>query len=228
MRSTLSRSVAALAAGAALSLASAGVAFADATPVPDDVIPHDNTHNQASFWEAYLLEEFGIEATCTKDDKPGDPWIVPAAPSGQAWVLAVVKGGAGDSANELYYEPEAGWALSHQSKGNSHVIICSAVPEEVPTTPPTTETTPPTTPPTTETTPPTTETTPPTTATTPPTTPTTPVTTSTPPATGPVIETDRPGGSGGAASLGLVAAAGVLAAAAGALVLNRRRQSAEH
>ncbi|GEM_PF-1713187 len=218
MRSTLSRSVAALAAGAALSLASAGVAFADATPVPDDVIPHDNTHNQASFWEAYLLEEFGIEATCTKDDKPGDPWIVPAAPSGQAWVLAVVKGGAGDSANELYYEPEAGWALSHQSKGNSHVIICSAVPEEVPTTPPTTETTPPTTPPTTETTPPTT----------PPTTSTTPVSTSTPPATGPVIETDRPGGSGGAASLGLVAAAGVLAAAAGALVLNRRRQSAEH
>jgi len=207
MRSTLSRSVAALAAGAALSLASAGVAFADATPVPDDVIPHDNTHNQASFWEAYLLEEFGIEATCTKDDKPGDPWIVPAAPSGQAWVLAVVKGGAGDSANELYYEPEAGWALSHQSKGNSHVIICSAVPEEVPTTPPTTETTPPTTPPTTS---------------------TTPVSTSTPPATGPVIETDRPGGSGGAASLGLVAAAGVLAAAAGALVLNRRRQSAEH
>ena len=203
MRSTLSRSVAALAAGAALSLASAGVAFADATPVPDDVIPHDNTHNQASFWEAYLLEEFGIEATCTKDDKPGDPWIVPAAPSGQAWVLAVVKGGAGDSANELYYEPEAGWALSHQSKGNSHVIICSAVPEEVPTTPPTTETTPPTT-------------------------STTPVSTSTPPATGPVIETDRPGGSGGAASLGLVAAAGVLAAAAGALVLNRRRQSAEH
>jgi hypothetical protein len=51
--------------------------------------------------------------------------------------------------------------------------------------------------------------------------------TTTKPVTGPVVETDRPGGSD-SSQLGLFAGAGVLLAAAGAMALNRRRESAEH
>jgi hypothetical protein len=51
--------------------------------------------------------------------------------------------------------------------------------------------------------------------------------TTTKPVTGPVVETDRPGGSD-SSQLGLLAGAGVLLAAAGAMALSRRRESAEH
>ena len=201
MRSTITRSLAAVTLGAALTLAPVGVAFADGhiAPEPDLTLPNQPELNQPETFEAWLLSEYDIVATCEKIEPVDDPFIVPPQPSeDEEWSLVVVKGGSGDAANELWFYPQPGWELSHATAGNSHVIVCTSDVEDEETTTSTT---------TTHT--------------------TTTTTTTTTPVTGPVVETDRPAG-GDYGQLGLFAGAAVALAAAGGLALNRRRQSAEH
>ncbi|MGA8044663.1 MAG: hypothetical protein WCA30_00185 [Dermatophilaceae bacterium] len=232
MRSTLTRSIAAVGLGVALTLAPVGVALAADPTVPNPIdepfvdtsIGDDNEYNQEANWE-FWLTELGFEGvSCQKTDYEGEGpavYEVPEYDSEDApWLLAIVKAGADPSTdgmtNDLYWEPAPGEELEHNSgKSISHVIICSAYVE--------TETTPPTTPVTSTTT----STTTTSTTTTGTSTTTTGTMTTTTPVTGPVVETDRPAG-GDMGQVGLFAGAAVFLAAATALLLGRRRQSAEH
>ena len=211
MRSTLTRSLTAVVAGAALTAGAAGLAFADSH---DFAVPHTSEANQAAFWEAYLADNHDIaDATCFKIDGGGTPFTVPAQPTDAAWVLAVIKAGAGAEANWGFLNPEAGDKISH-TKETSHVILCSAPVEDEPTPTPTDEPTPTPTP--------TEEPTPkPTPSDEPTPKPTDKPTTK--PTPGPVVETDIPGGGN---QTGLIAGALALAGA-GAYTLARRR-GAQH
>jgi hypothetical protein len=206
MRSTITRSLAAVTLGAALTLAPVGVAFADGhiAPAPDVELPGDPELNQPETFEAWLLENYDIVATCQKLETVDTPFVVPGQPSeDEEWSFLVIKAGADASVeypNEGWFYPQPGWELEHSSgKDISHVIVCTSDVEDEETTTSTTTTT----------------------------TSTTTTSTTTTPVTGPVVETDRPVG-GDYGQLGLFAGAAVALAAAGGLALNRRRQSAEH
>ena len=213
-----------------------------ATPSPSGTVAGGSDTNKESYWVAYL-EALGYEnVVCTKDDDPDDPYTVPEADEGRVYILAVVKGGSGDDANELYWNVEAGDVLNHATAGISHVILCTIEEETSTPTPSVTTTTPTPTVTTTTPTPTVTTTTPtPTVTTTTPTptvttttstptvttttpTSTTPVSTPTTPVptnTGPPVETDRPVTS---SSAGLLGAAALVAAGIAAMLFARRRQ----
>ena len=227
MRSTLARSVAAAVAGAALVLvpmsASAETIENPLLGVDDpttiESLPSDPEFNNEDNWTRWLLEVDVPGALCVKFGDEGNPpaptpFVVPDYPSDtEDWLLAVVKSGADastESPNDLVWFPVFGEELFHSSDRDiSHVILCSYEIEDE------TETTPPTTPVTSTTTGTSTTTT------------GTMTTTTTTPVTGPVVETDRPAG-GDMGQIGLFAGAAALLAAGAAIVLGRRRQSAEH
>ena len=219
----------------------AAVVAAESSP---STTPGDAEYNNEAYWVAYLEARGYTGVECEKFEPVDDPFIVPELEDeGRVYVLAVVKAGSGENANELYWDIEAGDELSHQSAENSHVILCSAEEEtETSSPPPTTSSAPPTTssappttssaPPTTSSAPPTTSSAPPTTSSAPPTTssapPTTssapPTTTTMPPSTntGPPVETDRPVSASATSLLG--AAAALVAAGIAAMAFARRRQ----
>jgi hypothetical protein len=222
MRSTLARPLAAAVAGAALILVPMS-ASAEPFPNPIDVedpfsvesLPNEPEYNNEDNWTLWLTEIGAPGVECTKYENPvATPFVVPLYPSEtEEWALAVVKSGSDqstESPNDLVWFPFPEEELFHSSEREiSHVILCSALVEE--------ETTPPTTPVTSTTT----------TSTTTTSTTTTGTTTTTTPVTGPVVETDRPAG-GDMSQVGLFAGAAALLAGATALVLGRRRQSADH
>lgn len=223
MRSTLARSVAAMAAGAALVLVpmSASAETIDnpllgvEDPTTIESLPNEPEYNNEDNWTQWLLEVDVPGAMCTKYDPADTPFIVPDYPSDtEDWLLAIVKSGSDqstDSPNDLYWFPLPDEELFHSSEREiSHVILCSMefTDEETPTTPVTSTTTTGTSTTTTGTS-------------------TTTTGTTTTPVTGPVVETDRPAG-GDMSQVGLFAGAAALLAGATALVLGRRRQSAEH
>jgi hypothetical protein len=167
--------------------------------------PHSSAANRPAYWVGFLEDRGYDDVVCVKDEIQGnesdDVWVVPQLDDeGRFYVLAVVKGGSKDSANQLYWRPVAGQELTHPTRGISHVILCTA--DKVTTSSP-----------------------PPTTSTAPPTTSTAPPTKHTPTKTGPRVETDRPAEVGGPGA-GLLAAGGALLALAGmgAVVLDGRRR----
>jgi hypothetical protein len=119
-----------------------GVMFVLADPAarashtqPDDILPQSSESNQAPFWEAYLVNERGInDASCDKLDQAGDSaFEMPKAPDGETWVLLVVKQA---TSNYVYYDPIGGHSYPStggQGPGFSHLIVCSVV---TPTTEP--------------------------------------------------------------------------------------------
>ena len=52
-----------------------------------------------------------------EDQTLDDPFVIPEPEAGTVYILAVVKGGSGENANELYWNPEAGHLLSHADSG---------------------------------------------------------------------------------------------------------------
>lgn len=212
MRSTISRSIAAVGVGAALTLVPVGIALADnhvpgvpnpiEEPFVDDSIGDDPEYNNEENWEYWLGELGFVGVSCEKTDYENEGptyFEVPDYESEDApWILAIVKAGADQSTdgmtNDLYWEPEPGELLEHNSGKNiSHVILCSAEADHETTTTTTSSTT---------------------------------STTSTT-STGPVVETDVPAGSD-MSQVGLFAGVAAALAAAGALLFGRRRNSSQH
>lgn len=143
-----------IAAPIALAAPASASSVTTAVITPDETVPFDEDLNHPEYWEEYLAEVEDIDAWCVKDDTIDKPYTIPAiddafelaageSADDYAYVLAVLKGGADEFANELYWEPSAGDQLSHSNAGNSHVILCIAALEAQPTPPATTK--PPTT-----------------------------------------------------------------------------------
>lgn len=201
---TISRTLAAVTAGAALTLAPFAMASAAADVLtPDEEFPHDPNQADPAYWEEFLLVEEDIEAVC---DIFESPLTVPDEPaSNVGWILAAAKGNAEAGTAELFWEPFPGDVVAHTDGGNAWVVLCAAEFEEEEPEPEPTETS---------------------SATSTPTSSATPSTSA--PATGPVVETDQiSDGGSGQATLLLLGAGGLLAAS-GAVVASRRRASAEH
>ncbi len=105
---------------------------------PDDVLPNDPYFNNEDNWVIELEKDGFVNVECEKIEGAAltDPFLIPElADEDRFYVVAVVKGGSGDEANELYFEPEAGHYLSHGSAGNSHIILCTAEEEDETSTP---------------------------------------------------------------------------------------------
>ena len=112
------------------------LAPAQGAPVPasnhePSTWPHSNEANQTGYWVDFLEDQGYDDVVCVKDEIQGNEsdevWVVPELDDeGRVYVLAVVKGGAKDSANQLYWRPVAGQELTHPTKGISHVILCTA------------------------------------------------------------------------------------------------------
>jgi hypothetical protein len=97
-----------------------------------DVWPHSSEANQANYWEAWPANHGGpthvndVGAwTCDKIDQsfPGG-YELPDPPAGFVWRLLVIKDGAGDGANFLFWNPTPGDTYVGQQGGVSHVIRC--------------------------------------------------------------------------------------------------------
>lgn len=123
----------------------APAAQAEHVLTPDYTLENDDFYNNEDNWaEELAKDEELVDVMCEKIEGAAltDPFLLPELAPDRFYVLAVVKGGSGDDANEVYEEPEAGHYLSHATAGNSHIILCTADTIVV-TTPPVT--TPPTT-----------------------------------------------------------------------------------
>ena len=150
MHRRLVKSLATMMGAAALLVAPialvAPAANADHVLTPTEFTPQSPDDNKTATWVAFLEAKGYTDVECVKypEEDGGqldDPFEIPEPPAGTEYVLAVVKGGAGEKANELYWNPGAGHLLSHATAGNSHIILCTG--ETPDTKPPTTE--PPTT-----------------------------------------------------------------------------------
>ncbi|MFN2320734.1 MAG: hypothetical protein ABR500_13780 [Dermatophilaceae bacterium] len=183
MPSTILRSLAAVAAGAALTLGSAGLAFAD-------------DHQPLKVW------------VCKYVGTPGDDERLQ---TGQNPISVSENAVSGAEVGDYFNDAQGRSYVLAVDDGGPEPSVDECPPADVPTPTPTMTATP----------------TPTMTATPTPTMTATHTPTMTKPVTGPVVETDRPAG-GDSSQLGLFAGAAALLAAASALALNRRRQSADH
>ena len=142
MHRRLVKSLATMMGAAALVVAPialiAPAAQADHILTPDEVLENDPFYNDENNWVATLEEDGFVNVECIKyeGDDLTDPFVIPdLEDEDRFYVLAVVKGGSGEDANELYFEPEAGHILAHTDEANSHIILCSADVEEDTSTP---------------------------------------------------------------------------------------------
>ena len=127
----------------------APAAQADHTLEPDGVLPNESFFNNEDTWVDVLEEDGFVNVECVKIEgaELTDPYLIPELEDeDRFYVVAVVKGGSGDDANEVYEEPEAGHYLSHTDEANSHIILCTAEEEDDTSTPTPSKTTPGTTP----------------------------------------------------------------------------------
>src|ERR687897_409694 len=128
MHRRLVKSLATMMGAAALVVAPiafiAPAAQADHVLTPDSFLPGESQYNDEENWAAQLEEDGFVNVECIKVEDED-----------RAYVLAVVKAGNTDKANEIYEEPEAGHYLSHATSENSHIILCSAELEDDTSTP---------------------------------------------------------------------------------------------
>ena len=143
------KSLASVMGAAALVIAPAALlapaAQANHVLTPDEVLENDPFYNNEDNWVGVLEEEGFVNVECEKIEGAAltDPFLIPELEDeDRFYVVAVVKGGSGDDANEVYNEPEAGHYLSHGSAGNSHIILCTAEEEDETSTPTPSKTTP--------------------------------------------------------------------------------------
>ena len=142
MHRRLVKSLATMMGAAALVVAPialiAPAAQADHVLTPDDVLENDPFYNDENNWVATLEDDGFVNVECIKVEGADltDPYLIPELEDeDRAYVLAVVKAGNTDKANEIYEEPEAGHYLSHATSENSHIILCSAELEDDTSTP---------------------------------------------------------------------------------------------
>ena len=83
--------------------------------------------NSVAYW-------CGSSDNGVKYEPVSDPFMVPDAPGGFEWSIAVVKAGSGPDENFVVQNPSAGDALSYpgDNPANSHVILCWTPVEEPP------------------------------------------------------------------------------------------------
>ncbi len=192
----------------ALAAPASAAPIMSAVLVPDDTMPFDEDRNHEGYWEDFLWEEEGIEALCVKEPEEesesnlADPYTIPEidelfeAEEGVEleYALAVLKGGAGQDPEKDAHELYW-WPEAGDQLSHTWYGNSHVILCATEVEPEEPEV------PEEE-------------------TPTKPK----PPVKGPVVETDRVADTGSAAGLGLAAAATVLVAGAGVLVVSRRRQ----
>jgi LPXTG-motif cell wall-anchored protein len=105
---------------------------------PDAVVPFSSGANQPGFWVDWLEDERDITgAVCFDEPVSGndETFTLPEPDEGTMYVLAVTKAGAGEEANWVFFDPEAGDVVTAQGgKEISHLILCT-VKETAPSTP---------------------------------------------------------------------------------------------